>query len=65
MHALVRVSLAQHGCRVTVIDSAPRVGDEASCANGGLFMNTGHGMLGWTLACASGYDAALAVAQSN
>ena len=29
-----------------------------------LFVNTGHGMLGWTLACASGADAAHAVAQS-
>ena len=27
----------------------------------GLFVNTGHGMLGWTLACATGYDAAQAV----
>lgn len=26
-----------------------------------LFVNTGHGMLGWTLACASGYDTAQAV----
>jgi D-amino-acid dehydrogenase len=25
---------------------------------GGLYLNTGHGMLGWTLACASGYDIA-------
>jgi len=24
----------------------------------GLYLNTGHGMLGWTLACASGYDVA-------
>jgi D-amino-acid dehydrogenase len=31
----------------------------------GLFMNTGHGMLGWTLACASGYDTAQAVAQTH
>jgi D-amino-acid dehydrogenase len=28
----------------------------------GLFMNTGHGMLGWTLACASGHDVARLVA---
>ena len=27
----------------------------------GLYMNTGHGMLGWTLACASAYDAANAI----
>ena len=31
----------------------------------GLFLNTGHGMLGWTLACATGYDAAQAVAQTQ
>lgn len=30
----------------------------------GLFLNTGHGMLGWTLACASGHDVAQAVAWS-
>ena len=28
----------------------------------GLYLNTGHGMLGWTLACASGYDIAQLVA---
>ncbi|MFK7886626.1 MAG: D-amino acid dehydrogenase [Gammaproteobacteria bacterium] len=27
----------------------------------GLFLNTGHGMLGWTMACASAHDAAQAV----
>ena len=31
----------------------------------GLFVNTGHGMLGWTLACASGHDAADAVLESR
>jgi len=31
----------------------------------GLYLNTGHGMLGWTLACASGYDVAHAVTQST
>jgi D-amino-acid dehydrogenase len=30
----------------------------------GLFLNTGHGMLGWTLACASSHDVAKAVAWS-
>ena len=29
---------------------------------GGLYLNTGHGMLGWTLACASGHDIAKLVA---
>lgn len=28
----------------------------------GLYLNTGHGMLGWTLACASGHDVARCVA---
>lgn len=32
-------------------DSRPRIGRTAI---GGLYTNTGHGMLGWTLACASG-----------
>ena len=27
----------------------------------GLYLNTGHGMLGWTLACATGEAAASAV----
>ncbi len=31
----------------------------------GLYLNTGHGMLGWTLACASGHDAANAVARAH
>ena len=31
----------------------------------GLFTNTGHGMLGWTLACASAFDAAEAVVRSH
>ena len=30
----------------------------------GLFLNTGHGMLGWTLACASGNDVAEIVTKS-
>jgi len=31
----------------------------------GLFLNTGHGMLGWTLACSTGYDAAQAIANTQ
>jgi len=30
----------------------------------GLFVNAGHGMLGWTLACSSGYDVANAIART-
>jgi D-amino-acid dehydrogenase len=48
--------------RAMTPNGRPRVG-----ATGirGLFMNTGHGMLGWTLACASAYDTAHAVARSR
>ncbi len=31
----------------------------------GLFLNAGHGMLGWTLACSTAYDAAQAVARTQ
>jgi D-amino-acid dehydrogenase len=31
----------------------------------GLYVNTGHGMLGWTLACSTGYEAAQAVANAH
>ena len=31
----------------------------------GLYLNTGHGMLGWTLACATGFDTARAIAGSH
>jgi D-amino-acid dehydrogenase len=30
----------------------------------GLYVNTGHGMLGWTLACSTGHDIAQAIAQT-
>ena len=50
------------GFRPMTPNGRPRVG-----ATGvhGLFMNTGHGMLGWTLACASSYDAANAIVKAN
>ena len=41
------------GFRPMTPNGQPRIG--ATHVNG-LFLNTGHGMLGWTLACASGYD---------
>ena len=47
------------GFRPMTPDGRPRVG-QSSVA--GLYLNTGHGMLGWTLACASGYDVAQSVA---
>lgn len=43
------------GFRPMTPDGRPRTG---ATRIGGLFLNTGHGMLGWTLACASGYDVA-------
>ena len=50
------------GFRPMTPNGRPRVG-----ATGvrGLFMNTGHGMLGWTLACASSYDAANAIVEAS
>lgn len=48
------------GFRPMTPDGQPRVG-----ATGvpGLFLNTGHGMLGWTLACASAHDVAQHLSQ--
>lgn len=46
------------GFRPMMPNGRPRVG--ASSIEG-LYLNTGHGMLGWTLACASGYDVAQCV----
>jgi len=46
------------GFRAMTPDGRPRVG---ATRVPGLYTNIGHGMLGWTLACASGWDAAQAV----
>lgn len=46
------------GFRPMTPNGQPRVG---ATHIDGLFVNTGHGMLGWTLACASGHDAATAI----
>ncbi len=46
------------GFRPMTPNGQPRVGQTRSR---GLYVNTGHGMLGWTLACATGYDAAQAI----
>jgi len=43
------------GFRPMTPNSRPLVGPTAV---EGLYLNTGHGMLGWTLACASGHDLA-------
>ena len=49
------------GFRPMTPDGRPRTGRTSV---DGLFLNTGHGMLGWTLACASGYDVAQAVTKT-
>lgn len=50
------------GFRPMTPSGRPQVGQTRSR---GLFVNTGHGMLGWTLACATGYDAAQAIARAR
>lgn len=47
------------GFRPMTPNGKPRVGPTRVP---GLYLNTGHGMLGWTLACATAYDAAQAIA---
>ena len=49
------------GFRPMTPDGQPRVGPTAIR---GLYLNTGHGMLGWTLACASGHDLAESIVAS-
>mgnify|MGYP001549964170 CR=1 FL=1 len=46
------------GFRPMTPDSLPTIGPSKIK---GVHLNIGHGMLGWTLACASGYDAAVDV----
>ena len=48
------------GLRPMTPDGQPRIGPTAIK---NLYLNTGHGMLGWTLACASGYALATALGQ--
>lgn len=50
------------GFRPMTPNGQPQVGRTRS---EGLFVNTGHGMLGWTLACATSYDAAQAVTRTH
>lgn len=50
------------GFRPMTPDGRPRIGKTRVQ---GLFINTGHGMLGWTLACASGYNVARTVAKRH
>lgn len=52
-------ALTWGGFRPMTPDGRPLVG---ATKVPGLFVNVGHGMLGWTLACATAYDAAHAVA---
>ena len=46
------------GCRPVTPSSRPLVG---ATPIEGLYLNTGHGVLGWTLACATAHDVAAAV----
>lgn len=48
------------GFRPMTPDGQPRVGPSGI---EGLYLNTGHGMLGWTLACASAHDVAQSIAR--
>lgn len=48
------------GFRPMTPDGRPRVG---STPIDGLFLNTGHGTLGWTLACATGHEVASKVSR--
>lgn len=50
------------GFRPMTPNGQPQVG---ATSVRGLFVNTGHGMLGWTLACATGHDIAQAIAQTH
>ncbi len=50
------------GFRPMTPDGRPCVGQSEV---DGLYLNTGHGMLGWTLACASGHDIAQQVAEPS
>ncbi len=49
------------GFRPMTPDGRPHVGPSGI---DGLYLNTGHGMLGWTLACASGHDVAHQIADA-
>jgi D-amino-acid dehydrogenase len=46
------------GFRPMTPDSRPLIGPSSI---EGIHLNTGHGMLGWTLACASGHDVAAGI----
>lgn len=50
------------GFRPMTPNGQPRIGPTALQ---GLYLNTGHGMLGWTLACATGHDIAQTVTQNT
>jgi len=54
----VSANAAWGGFRPMTPDSRPLLGPSSI---EGLHLNTGHGMLGWTLACASGHDVAAGI----
>lgn len=50
------------GFRPMTPDGIPKIGRTRIA---GLFLNTGHGMLGWTLACASAYDVSESISKTH
>jgi len=54
----VSANAAWGGFRPMTPDSRPLIGPSSI---EGIHLNTGHGMLGWTLACASGHDVAAGI----
>jgi D-amino-acid dehydrogenase len=54
----VESTAAWGGFRPMTPDSRPLLGPSSIK---GIHLNTGHGMLGWTLACASGHDVAAGI----
>ncbi|MGA9574143.1 MAG: D-amino acid dehydrogenase [Lysobacterales bacterium] len=57
-HYDVRSNAEWGGFRPMTPDSRPLIGPSSI---EGIHLNTGHGMLGWTLACASGHDVAAGI----
>jgi D-amino-acid dehydrogenase len=53
--ALASVTTVEYwaGLRPATPGNVPLIGDMAAAGLGGLWLNTGHGTLGWTLACGS------------
>jgi D-amino-acid dehydrogenase len=75
--ALLRLAerIAPHAADYRAAETHPWAGDRPMTPNGlpfvgpsrvkGLYLNTGHGMLGWTIACATSHDTARSIAQTD